>query len=153
MNLKYPIPLTFGEFENNKPITIVRIATRIAIVKNTSNGLYVLFVKHPVKGLELPGGCIEAFEHPLDGALRELQEEAGISFNDKNKVFFSEFVIVVDNRGGNWIDVVYICKLEQNEIIVNKNAEFETYWISLNECKKFLPQNTFDNIIQRYVNN
>lgn len=152
MNLKYPIPLTFGEFDKNKPVTIVRTATRIAIIKNISNDFQVLFVKHPVKGLELPGGCIEAFELPLEGALRELQEEAGISFSDKNKVYFSEFITVVDNRGGNWIDVVYICKLEQNEIVVNSNAEFETYWISLSECENLLPKNTFDNIIQKYVN-
>lgn len=36
-----------------------------------------LFTRHKRRGLELPGGKVEAGEHPLQAAIRELKEETG----------------------------------------------------------------------------
>ena len=39
----------------------------------------VVFVEHPVRGWEIPGGHLEANENPEEARLRELMEETGLS--------------------------------------------------------------------------
>tara|TARA_B110001452_G_scaffold146949_1_gene122218 strand:- start:6772 stop:7182 length:411 start_codon:yes stop_codon:yes gene_type:complete len=38
----------------------------------------ILFVEHPLRGWEIPGGHLEEHEQPKDALLRELQEETGM---------------------------------------------------------------------------
>lgn len=42
------------------------------------NGGRVLFVEHPERGWEIPGGHVEFEENPDDAMLRELYEETGL---------------------------------------------------------------------------
>lgn len=45
---------------------------------NIGEGGEVLFVRHPTRGWEIPGGHLEAGESPEQALLRELKEETGI---------------------------------------------------------------------------
>lgn len=152
MNLKSPIPLTHGEATENKETAIVRAATRIVVVKITEEGFEVLFIEHPAKGIELPGGAIDPAEHPEKAALRELVEETGVYFNPEKSIDLSEIVTVVDNRGGSWIDLIYVCIVGNNEILRNKNAEFNELWLNQEEAAKILTSKTFEFINNKIKN-
>ena len=49
------------------------------VVLRTGAGLELLAFRHPLAGLQLVKGTIEAGEAPVEAAIRELREEAGIS--------------------------------------------------------------------------
>ena len=53
-------------------------------------GAEVLFVHHPTRGWEIPGGHLEAGESPSEAMLRELQEETGLVGEIKmwNKTYY-----------------------------------------------------------------
>ena len=59
--------------------------------------------REPEKGkLDVPGGFLGPFEHPLDGLKREVKEELGIDI----EVGFDDFVQAVPHRYGSEGDVV-----------------------------------------------
>ncbi len=137
-NFKYPIPLTNGEINSDKEILFVRAAVRIAIF----SGDKCLFINHPVKGWELPGGAIDPQETPKQAAIRELKEETGYII-DSEKVNFSEIIPVVDKRGGNWIDLVYFANINKDELEKISDFEFDEHWIEIEKMRDILPPQTF----------
>lgn len=48
------------------------------VLRTVQNHLEILAFEHPLAGLQLIKGTIEAGEHPADAAVRELHEESGI---------------------------------------------------------------------------
>ena len=48
------------------------------VLRAVQNHLEILAFEHPLAGLQLIKGTIEAGEHPADAAVRELHEESGI---------------------------------------------------------------------------
>ncbi len=142
-NFKYPMPLTNGEVTTNKEFAIVRAAVRIAIVSDKK----CLFIKHPVKGWELPGGAIDPFETPDISAIRELKEETGYIIEPDN-IILSEVISVVDKRGGNWIDLVYYSFVEKNKLTKINEFEFEEHWIEIEKMKSILPEKTYKILVK-----
>lgn len=49
------------------------------VIRETEQGTEVLVFRHPLAGIQLVKGTVEPGEHVQDTALRELEEEAGIS--------------------------------------------------------------------------
>ena len=146
INLKYPLPLTQGEVDKNKEISLVRAAVRIAVVTIENNLKKCLFIK----GIEMPGGAIDPKEFPELSAIRELQEETGYLINIKN-MKYAEAIPVIDARGGNWIDLIYYIFVNISELEKNEHYEFDCQWIDIQQAKNLLPKQTF-NILNNYKN-
>jgi len=140
MNEIYPLPLTRSEEAGNKPVRLVRAAVRIAIVARYPDEYRCLFVRHHIKGLELPGGAIEAGEMPLQAALRELDEEAGIQLLPDHPLKLVTFMPVVDHRGGNWLDVFYATVAMPEQLTVRQEAEFPISWLTAEEIQSKVDQ-------------
>jgi 8-oxo-dGTP pyrophosphatase MutT (NUDIX family) len=123
------IPVTHGELTGQKIPQLVRTAVRIAVFASQDQTTKCLFVKHPHKGLELPGGALEPLETPEEGALRELREEAGFILNDYPTTV-AGFIPVLDSRGGYWLDIVLATHLPAISVLTAApSQEFETFWL------------------------
>lgn len=122
--LTSPLPLTHGEASGKNSVKIVRAAVRIAVIDAHQR---CLFVQHPVKGWELPGGALDPQEQPTQAALRELYEEAGLKL-DNRPILPVGFLPVEDERGGQWIDLVFVVQLDAREEVELHSAEFPVKW-------------------------
>src|SRR5690348_11640614 len=98
------IPLTRAEESGAKRAVIVRTAARIAAVAQWPEGRKCLFVRHPTKGLELPGGALEGGETPEQAGRRELMEEAGIDLPKEHPLLLINMAPIKDHRGCYWLD-------------------------------------------------
>lgn len=140
MSEVHPLPLTRSEEAGKKPVHLVRVAVRMAIITRHAVGLRCLFVRHTIKGLELPGGAVEPGETPPQAALRELTEEAGIGLQLDHPLTLVAFIPVIDHRGGNWLDVLYATLVTPEQLIVQQEAEFPTCWLKAEEIRSQVEQ-------------
>lgn len=63
----------------DEPVFVLAwVTTRSEKELQLGNGGRVLFVEHPERGWEIPGGHVEFEENPDDAMLRELYEETGL---------------------------------------------------------------------------
>ena len=129
----YPLPLTRSEEAGKRPVQVVRAAVRTAIITRQVDECKCLFVQHYSKGLELPGGAIDAGETPLQAALRELREEAGVQLPLGHPLVLVAFIPVIDHRGGNWLDAIYITVVTPDQLSMQQEAEFPIYWLRAEE--------------------
>ena len=136
----YLLPLTRAEEAGKKPLRLVRAAARIAIVAQLDNEHTCLFVRHQTKGLELPGGAIEAGEKPLQAGLRELGEEAGIQLPVDHPMMLIDLIPVIDHRGGNWLDIIYGALATPLQLIAEQEAELPVCWLNAEEIKDQVDQ-------------
>ena len=73
----------------------------------------VLFVEHPERGWEIPGGHLESGESPEEALLRELFEETGVRYNIvQNKFVFKRInntiyypIIIKDQHKFNQVTI------------------------------------------------
>ena len=83
-------------------------------------GAEVLFVHHPTRGWEIPGGQLEAGESPSEAMLRELQEETGLVGEIKmwNKTYYPK----------GWVAHVEVEKTSTNAWVVDDSKVAEVRW-------------------------
>lgn len=136
MSEGYLLPLTRSEEAGKKPPRIVRAAVRIAVVAQWPDGRRCLFVHHPNKGLELPGGAIEPDEEPLQAGLRELSEEAGIQLPADHPLTLITMVPVKDHRGGSWLDIIYGTLVTPLQLPAQQEAELPVSWLLVEEIEE-----------------
>ena len=74
-----------------------------------ANGGHVVFVKHPIRGWEIPGGHLEPGESPEQALLREVLEETGldVSIIGWNKDYYQKgwvasVVTIEKPHGESW---------------------------------------------------
>jgi 8-oxo-dGTP pyrophosphatase MutT (NUDIX family) len=136
MSEGYLLPLTRSEEAGKRLPHIVRAAVRIAVVGQWPDGCKCLFVHHPSKGLELPGGAIEPDEKPSQAGLRELTEEAGIQFHIAHPLILITMLPVKDHRGGSWLDIIYGTLIMPRHIRVHEGAELPISWLMAEEIEE-----------------
>lgn len=133
-----PLPLTRAEEAGKKQVRLVRAAARIAVVRQCNNERICLFVLHQTKGLELPGGAIEAGESPQQAGLRELREEAGIQLLHDQPLSLIDMIPIIDHRGGNWLDIIYGAKASPSQLILHWEAELAVHWLNVRQIKELV---------------
>lgn len=138
------VPLTFGEREGRKKTALVRASVRIAIFRQQKGATECLFVSHPVKGFEVPGGAIDPDEDPLTAALRELHEEAGLTIDATDtRVHLAGFVPITDETNGRWLDIVYVAEISEAvaERLEESAAELPVAWLNVENLDQHLSSN------------
>lgn len=138
--MMHPLPLTHAETMGSKPARIVRAATRLALVLCRDDARLCLFVRHPVKGLELPGGAIEPGETPQEASMRELAEEAGIGLLACPPATLVALSPVSDTHGGGWLDILYRLVVTPEQITVLQEAELPVCWLTSEEIERQVSQ-------------
>lgn len=89
-----------------------------------------LLTKHPVRGIEFPGGKVEEDETLEEAAIREVLEETNVEITDME--WFAEYMVYEENP---FCKAVFIANVGY---IHDKNAAFETEgarWLSTNELQ------------------
>ena len=79
----------------------------------------VLFVRHRVRGWELPGGKVEAGEAEAAAAVRELQEEAAVTVTAQQLTRLAQYQL--SSSGGDdsehqHVKTVYVCWLSADQV-------------------------------------
>ncbi|HKX31259.1 MAG TPA: NUDIX hydrolase [Blastocatellia bacterium] len=118
------------------------------------SGSRVLLLHHKFLGKLLqPGGHLEPGEDsPLDGALREIQEETSLTALDYRPFHVNrEIPLDIDShripenvkRGepGHWhhdFRYLFICRDEKQELIIDENESTDYRWVEIDELKNSL---------------
>jgi len=135
--------------------------TATGIVFNRSKQILMIFHKKLNVWLP-PGGHIEENELPTKAVIREIFEETGIKveiLQIENKILTlsnndcieleKPFILLLENIEGNWkhnhIDMVYICKALNENVILQKTEVNDIGWFEINQVEKL---KTFENVKQ-----
>ena len=85
-------------------------------------------------------GYIEKLEEPYDTAIKEIQEEVGISLDALELIWKGDPIEISDNYAGrsyNWVVYPFLFHIKSKEL-VNLDWEHEEYrWVYPSEVKKF----------------
>jgi uncharacterized cupin superfamily protein/8-oxo-dGTP pyrophosphatase MutT (NUDIX family) len=122
----------------------------LAHIYRNKNGLKeVLVFDHPEVpevNPQVPAGTLKENEDPIDGVLREILEESGLTFN-KVDSFLGKFTYI--DKSKNEIHKRYIYEIHSEDLpdswshIVKSDDEddgerFDYYWLALDEAKRLL---------------
>lgn len=111
------------------------------IVKDDS----VLLIKKargPYTGkLDLPGGSLEFGEKPLEGLVRELKEETGLSIKNQNLLDFLSHTVIYQNNNEDvemyHLGVIYQVEINNDEGVLKSTSDGEdsngAIWVKISE--------------------
>jgi len=135
--------------------------TATGLVFNENRQILMIFHKKLNVWLP-PGGHIENNELPAKAVIREIFEETGIKaeiLQTENKMLTvsnnecieldKPFILLLENIERNWkhnhIDMVYICKALNKNLILQKSEVNDIGWFDIDQAEKL---NTFENVKQ-----
>lgn len=89
----------------------------------------------------LPGGAVEAGESPVEGAIRELKEESGLSPVGELELIGAYRVW---QYGRDWLHVSYRCAVE-GEVVVS-DEHHESMWIDPHDMRAVITDEFIDGL-------
>lgn len=104
----------------------------------------VLLLKHVLRanrsGWGLPGGFLNANEHPEKAIRRELNEEAGIEVGDLQLLKIRPL--------GNHLEIIYLCRIETGVASAKSSEILDARWFDIDEIRNVLPHFELEHILQ-----
>lgn len=103
----------------------------VVLVRDTESDRLLLLRQPPGRGWSLPAGLLARGESPIDGALRELQEESGIALRPEQLRQAVPNAVV--HYRGRWVDLVYEASVPagSTELRVDGAEVLEAAWHEL----------------------
>jgi len=85
--------------------------------------------------LGLPGGKIEKAEHVSEAAVREIEEETGITAQFKEHVGFVSEKLVENGVVAQHF-LIHVCALESESTTLRERSEGSLHWVDLDNLPK-----------------
>lgn len=111
------------------------------VVKVKNEILLVVRALDPGKGsLDVAGGFLENGEEPIDGAVREFQEEVGIDLNPKDLKFFGMWTDLYHYQDFDQyvLNIVYLLELSVKFDGKPSDDVSDLKWVSINSTPEFV---------------
>lgn len=130
---------------NTLPVGMKRVAT-LCILRYQNKFLLLKRLKEPNKDMYTPvGGKIDAFENPLQAAVRETFEETGIHVESMK---FCGMLTETSPTKYNWISYVYLAEIDYIEPPICNEGTLK--WISFDDLLS-VPTPKTDWYIYKYI--
>ncbi len=128
------------------------------VQKVTAKGIFyrdkkILFVKDYKGKWELPGGCIEFNETPVNALKRECEEELGFkNIEVGNIIDVWSFGTTSENIDYQFILLIHECFANDLKIKLNNlnDEQAEYAWVSLDDVEKLNMREGYKNSIKKY---
>ena len=129
-----------GEFKLSVHTWIVNEKGEFLIQKRNEN-----LKRNPGKWA-FNGGAVDANETSLEGAIREVKEELGVSIREEEIEYLLSF-----KREKGFVDVWLVKKnISLDEIVLQEEEVSEVKWVSLEEVNKLLENGEMVNSVNLY---
>lgn len=123
-------------------LRLVRLATpkytvgAVVLVFDPSGEQLLLLRQPPGRGWTLPAGLLDRGETPVEGAVREVFEETGLTFTPEELEPASPNAVV--HTHGRWVDTVFTTRMEPDatRLAVDGAEVWEAAWHSLNDLPR-----------------
>lgn len=109
-------------------------------VKTKDETLVAIRAKDPGKGeMDLVGGFLDYGEEPIDAAVREFKEEAGVEINKEELKFVGMWVdSYLYQEENQWVlNIVYLLEVEEKFNTTAADDVAELIWIPLTDKPRF----------------
>lgn len=120
------------------------------IINKSNNKIVAVHRKEDESLLCLPGGKLENNESSIQGMIREVFEETGITIEETNAIPL--YVGICNSNVKYWV-TTYLVELDYNIELHSNEIEMKPEWVDINV---FLERNAFyeynKNVIEAYQN-
>lgn len=109
-------------------------------VKVGDEGLVAIRGREPGIGkMDLVGGFLENGEDPIDCAIREFKEEAGVNINKEDLKFLGIWIDIYLYQGQNQfvLNIVYLIELPEKMEVKPADDVADLIWVPLSEKPNF----------------
>src|SRR3989344_5677381 len=108
----------------------INLATETYVLKD---GKILMFKRSPdAKNFPgfwtVPGGHIDSEEDALSGAIREIEEEAGVKVDTENIKLKAVTLNHHEDRGQVWVSFVFLATIKDNQTAKEKDIEGTAKW-------------------------
>jgi NADH pyrophosphatase NudC (nudix superfamily) len=130
------------QYHNSKPCAG-------ALIVKENRVLLVLRAVEPFKGCwDIPGGFLEAGEHPYDGMLREVKEETGLEI----EIIDEQPVAVLKSDYADIYFGFYRAKCKNTEVKIERREIEDFGWFTVEEINKLNLMNATKIFYEKHLN-
>lgn len=137
-----------------KQPTVLYTAVK-ALIKNSDGKVLVLKQSDPtisgVNKYHPPGGIIELGETLKQCVQREVEEEIGVKSTVTRLFDVGEWQAVRDSDVMQFVGLFYVCELESDSFILQKEEASEIAWVGLDEIDELDILEPSKSIIRRFL--